>query len=465
MLKKNIPAFLLLIVLFVCCSLKVSAQIHLSLKQAEEKALANYGTLKAKADYAASSKISVEESKREYLPNLNFGAQQVYGTVNAQNGPSYGFGGLGVGSSGPVFNLQNNNAAFGALYLTNINWDFYAFGRAKEKIKTATALAVRDQKDLQQEVFQHQVKVAATYLNLLAARQLRHSFENNVARADTIRQNVISRVLNGLIAGVDSSQANANYASALIDLTNSKDVEEQQSNLLAQLMGIPAQEFILDTLFTARIPVQLADTLPLEKHPLLQFYQSRIDLSHSQSGYYKTLNYPAFTLVGVLQTRGTGFGNDYATKPSDFTDNYWDGIKPMRTNYLFGVGVTWNITQPLRVSQQIKAQDLVSKGLQEEYDLAGQQIKAQSQLADSRIKNALFNYHQVPQQVKAASDAFLQKSVLYRNGLTTLVEVTQALYDLVKAETNRDIVYNNVWQAWLLKAAAAGDFSLFESQL
>jgi len=137
----------------------------------------------------------------------------------------------------------------------------------------------------------------------------------------------------------------------------------------------------------------------------------------------------------------------------------------MRTNYLFGVGVTWNITQPLRVSQQIKAQDLVSKGLQEEYDLAGQQIKAQSQLADSRIKNALFNYHQVPQQVKAASDAFLQKSVLYRNGLTTLVEVTQALYDLVKAETNRDIVYNNVWQAWLLKAAAAGDFSLFESQL
>jgi hypothetical protein len=63
--------------------------------------------------------------------------------------------------------------------------------------------------------------------------------------------------------------------------------------------------------------------------------------------------------------------------------------------------------------------------------------------------------------MKAASDAYLQRSVLYKNGLTTIVEVTQALYTLNRAETDRDISNNNVWQALLLKAAASGDFSLF----
>ena len=58
-----------------------------------------------------------------------------------------------------------------------------------------------------------------------------------------------------------------------------------------------------------------------------------------------------------------------------------------------------------------------------------------------------------------------QKSVLYKNGLTTLIDVTQSQYALTKAETDRDIAYNNVWQALLLKAASAGDFSIFENQL
>jgi hypothetical protein len=50
---------------------------------------------------------------------------------------------------------------------------------------------------------------------------------------------------------------------------------------------------------------------------------------------------------------------------------------------------------------------------------------------------------------------------LYKNGLNTIVDVTQVLYTLNRAETDRDIAYTNVWQALLLKAAASGNFSLF----
>lgn len=444
---------------------RLHAQQALSLKQAVQQAVNNYGTIKAKASYAEAARASVAQARRDYLPNLNLSAQQDYGTVNGQNGPLFGFGGLGVASSGLPLPQQNWNAAFGALYLTNINWDFFAFGRAREKIRTAQAAATRDHKDWEQELFRQEIKVAAAYLNLLAAQQLTRSYRKNLERADTFRYIVTTRALNGLIAGVDSSQANAERSNARIALTKAKDYEQEQSNQLAQLMGVPATDFILDSFFVSRVPAFNADTIVTEQHPLLQWYKSRVSLSDEQAKYLKTFYYPAFTLVGVLQTRGSGFGSGYATNQQDFTQGYWDGIHPTRSNYLFGIGVTWNITQPLRISQQVKSQRLISKGLEYEYELADQQVKAQLQLSDNKIKNALDNYNEVPVQVKAASDAYLQKTVLYKNGLTNLVDVTQSLYVLIRAETDRDIAYSNVWQALLLKAAAAGDFSLFENQL
>jgi outer membrane protein TolC len=441
------------------------AQQILTLKDAIRTAINNYGTIKAKSNYADASKASVIQAKRDYLPNLNLSAQQDYGTVNGQNGPLYGFGGLGVASSGLPLPDQNWNAAFGALYLTNINWDFFAFGRAREKIRTAQAVATRDNKDWQQEIFQQEVKVAAAYLNLLAAQKLTQSYQKNLNRADTFRRVVVTRVKNGLNAGVDSAQANAEVSNAKIALTRALDFEQSAANQLAQLMAVPVQEFALDTVFISRLPSMLGDSTALNDHPLLQWYKSRIEVSDEQAKYYRTFNYPAFSLVGVLQTRGSGFDATYAQDQHAYTQNYWDGVKPTRTNYLIGIGVTWNIAQPFRISQQVKSQKLVSKGLQAEYELANQQLQAQYQLSETRIRNALSNYYEVPAQVKAASDAYTQKSVLYRNGLTNLVDVTQALYALVRAETDRDIAYNNVWQALLLKASATGDFNLFEKEL
>ncbi|MEH6305289.1 TolC family protein [Olivibacter sp. CPCC 100613] len=443
------------------------AQQKLSLKEALELAINNYGSVKAKANYAKASLSSVDQAKRDYLPNLVLSAQQDYGTVNGQNGPLYGFGGYGVASSGLPLANQNWNAAFGSLYLANVNWEFFSFGKAKERIKVAKETAQRDNIDLQQELFNHQVKVSAAYLNLLAAQKLTISYKKNLLRADTFRQVVVTRALNGLIAGVDSSLANAEVSNAKIALTKAKDFEQEQGNKLAQLMGVPPAEFILDSFFISHVPIgieQPSDS-DVENHPTLRWYQSRINVGKEQKKYLKTLYYPSLSLIGIFQTRGSGFRSDYATNQQSFTQNYFDGIKPTRSNYLIGIGLTWNLTQPLRVSKQVKAQAFTNDALTNEFELANQQIQAQLILADTKIENALSNYREVPTQVKAASDAFLQKSVLYKNGLTNLVDVTQALYTLIRAETDRDIAYNNVWQALLYKAAASGDFKLFVNKI
>jgi len=174
------------------------------------------------------------------------------------------------------------------------------------------------------------------------------------------------------------------------------------------------------------------------------------------------MQYPTFSAFGIAQARGSGFDYNYsAANPKAFTQNYWDGIKPATGNYLLGVGVIWNLTSPLRVQQQVLAQQLTSQGLKNEYSLVDEQLKNQYALAESKMHNALAALEEAPVQVKAAADAYLQKTVLYKNGLSNIVDVTQALYALNLAETDKNIAENNVWQALLLKAASAGDFGLF----
>jgi outer membrane protein TolC len=454
----------LLLIVFLITS-HAEGQV-LSLKEAVQKALSNYGTLKAKANYINASKALVKESNREYLPDLNISAQQEYGSINSQNGPLYGYKGFSTAASGPVLPTQNWSSAFGALYLTNINWDFFSFGKAKERVKVAGAVLTLNVSDLEQERFRQEVKVSGAYLNLLAAQRISRSQQNNLERALALQGVVIARAKNGLTAGVDSSLANAEVSNAKIALTTALDFEQEQSVELAQSMGVnaPHSSFLLDSLFIEKVPRDIYDSAPPKQqdHPLLKYYENRINLSDEQTRYFHTLNFPTFTLFGLMQGRASGFDYNYgAQNLYAFSHGYWNGVDPTRANYLVGVGVTWNLTSPLRVQQLEAAQKMNSRGLKDEYDLVNQDLVNQLILSESKIRNAMANYTEAPTQVKAAKDAYAQKTVMYKNGLSNIVDVTQALYTLNRAETDRDIAFSNVWQALLLKAAAAGDFGIF----
>ncbi|WP_229206189.1 TolC family protein [Dyadobacter fermentans] len=460
--KKYFPSLLLALSLGGAGE-KLCAQT-LTLEQAVETAVSNYGSIKAKNNYLNASRATVIQSRKEYLPNFNLSAQQDYGTVNGQNGPLYGMG-LSVASSGLPLPDQNWNSAFGALYLTNVNWDFFAFGRARERIHVAQSAVNRDRADLDQEQFQHSVRVAGAYLNLLAAQRLIRSWENNLERANALKTVVVTRAKNGLIPGVDSSLANAEVSNAKISITQARDFEQEQANILARLMGVTEQRFQLDTLLLSRTPRMAAEPAGKpENHPLLRFYSNRIAVSEQQAKYFHTLAMPTFSLFGVFQGRGAGFSSSYAADQTAYTHNYFEGIKPVRYNYLLGIGATWNMTSMLRVRQQVMSQKFISNALKEEYDLADQQLKNQLILSETKISNAIANYREAPVQVRSASDAYLQKSVLYKNGLSNIVDMTQALYVLNRAETSRDIAATNIWQAILLKAAASGDIGIFLNQ-
>ena len=451
---------------FLIATDRADAQV-LTMRQAVQNAVNNYGTIRAKTNYVKASQANVREAKKEYLPDINFSLQQDYGTVASNYGPYAGYKATAVSSSGPVLASQNWNAAFGALYLTNINWDFFQFGKYKERTAVAQRALDRDLSDLDQERFEQSIRVSAAYLGLIAAQKLILSQQKNLDRAVAFQTVATARAKSGLNPGVDSSLANAEVSSARIALTNAIEFEQEQANSLAQLMQVPAPDsnnFSLDSAFVARIPASLtnAASQPLKSHPLLKFFQERVNVSNEEAKYLRTLQYPTFSVFGVGQDRGSGFYSNYgASNLNAYTQNYLKGVSFGTANYLIGVGVFWNLTTPLRVHEQVVAQKYTSAGLQEEYGLISQELQAQTVLAETRIKNSLSNYREAPVQVKAASDAYLQKETLYKNGLATIVDVTTAAFILNQAETQRDVIDTNVWQALLFKAASTGDFGLF----
>lgn len=457
--------FFFSLAIFSLLSFEMHGQKVLTMEEALALGVKNYGTIKSKTFQVQGSQYALSQIRRDYLPNVVLSAQQVYGTINGQNGPLYGFGGFGVASSGLPLPEQNWNAAFGSLYLANVNWEVFTFGRTRGRIEVAKAVINVAEQDLAQEQFQHQVRIAAAYLNVLATQRLTSAQQKNLERAQVVQRSVSARAKGGLVAGVDSAQANAEVANAKIALLRAQDLQQEENKKLLLLIGIGETETSLDSSFLFNSPAGNNLFEKSSSHPLLAFYQSRVDQSLAQLKVGRRSYYPAVNLVGIFQTRGSGFEATYAVDQTAYTHHYADGITPTRANYLVGVGLIWNLTGILRNSAFVKSLNYANLAAQTDLAFANEQLNTQLQIAETKFSNALKIQREAPVQVSSATDAYTQRSVLYRNGLTTLVDVTQTLYVLNRAETDRDLAFINVWQALLLKAAAAGDLTLFTKEL
>ena len=243
------------VVCFILVLLTTQQQTHaqnsgtLNLSDAVKNGLANYQTIKARANYIKASQAQVQQVKNQYLPDVIGSLQQAYGTVNGQLGVASPIAGT-VSSSGPAYSSQAWNAAFGSVYLVNVNWEFISFGRLHSRIEAAVAQVKTDSANYAQEQFVTSVKVAGTYLNLLIARRFILNAQANIDRATYVQQSVVARAKSGLIAGVDSSIANAEVSGARLAYLQAVANEQRIRNQLVQLLNAaPDQYAELDSSF------------------------------------------------------------------------------------------------------------------------------------------------------------------------------------------------------------------------
>jgi outer membrane protein TolC len=465
--KFHLAIFYPFMIIFMIHGTVAAQEKILLLSEAVNRGVGAYQTVKAKQNYILSSQALVKNAHNERLPNVALSLQQDFGTINGQFGPSSAFGAFGVSSSGPPSANQSWNAAFGASYVINTNWEFFTFGRLNSRISLSEAQVNKDSADLAQEIFVLSAKISGAYLQLIIAQQLVDNANANLQRTLSIQEVVLARTRSGLNAGVDSSIANATIASARLALISAHDTELQIRNQLAQLLNdSPANPIATDTSYLKNIPREFASGTDISLNPQAKFYQARITQSDRYADYIKKSILPGVNLFGIYQARGSGFDYNYTPDYSNrYKTGYFNGVNPSRSNYVAGISLAWNILSVKKIKEQAIAQRFISKAYQQEYDLISAQLKDQLILADQRIANALLAFKEAPAQLKAASDAYLQKNVLYRNGLTNIIDVQQALYAVNKAETDLAVTYIQVWQALLLKAASSGDIDLFLKQV
>jgi outer membrane protein TolC len=446
---------------------KAQDKIDITLPEALDTGIKNYPSIRAKINYVQTAHALTLNARNEYLPNVIGSIQQNYGTVNGQFGPAAPVGVLSVSSAGPPAGQQNWNAAFGGLYIVSTTWEAFTFGRIRSRVQLASSQERQNATDLEQEQFIQRIKISSAYLNLIIARHLVESGKSNLLRAEAVRQAVKARTLSGLNPGVDSTLANAEVSKAkllLLDfLTNEKTVQRQ----LAESIGLSIPwDFQPDTVSFANVPEIVNVTSGVAQNPQLLFYKARVDYASQLITTTKKSLMPGVTLFGMYQGRGSGFSSTYNPENlTGYNNGYQNGIDPTRFNYIAGVSFTWNLMSPFKVRQQVVSQRFNTAGYQAEYDQLKNQLQNQLILSDQKIENTLLSAHEAPVQYRAASEAYLQKNILYKNGLATMVDLQQAMYVLNRAEIDRSVAYINVWLALLGKAAALGDFNLFINQM
>ena len=435
----------------------------LTLEDALQRSIKQYDQIKSKQSVVSASEQNTSFQKQNYLPDVTLAAQQSFGTVNMLHGPMYAYGGMATASTSMPLAEQNWNAAFGSLYFANVNWNLFTFGRIKNQVDLGSKKEQTAKADLDQEIFQHQVRVSVAYLNLLASQRIKFVQQKNTERAEVFFEMTNSRASSGLIPEVDAQLAKAEVSNAKSLQLKSYDKELAFSKQLAVLLGEEFRTYQLDSLYSTSVPLKdLANPNDaVSKHPLLQLQQNKIDESLQSEEILKSNKRPTLSAFGAIQGRGSGFDANYAQDNSAYSSSYLKGVGIDRSNYLLGFSLAWNVTSIFRSDSKIKEQHFLTQSLQLDFDLFRKELNAQTKMAYAQLNNAQDNFEETKVQLSAAKLAFMQHTALYENGLTTLVDYTQAMYSLNRAEIDYEIAQNNVWQALLLLASARGDLGIF----
>jgi len=447
------------LILWLGCPV-ISVAQQTSLEEVLHRAEKNHQSIQKKEVHIQASNERLQLQKNYYLPEVTLMAQQSFGTINALNGPMYNAGGPGIASTSMPLAEQNWNSAFGSLYLANINWNIYTFGKLKTKEQLESADVEVQKSDLQQEIFQHQIKTAAAYFNLLVSQRLENVQHENHKRSEVIYTIAKARAGSGLIPEVDASLAKAEMSSAQTSIINANDHVLEYNKKLADLLAEDFTDYQLDHYFSTNIPSIKENSSSLQDHPSILFINQKISKSRHMEAHLNTMGLPSLSLFGTFQGRGSGFASNYVQDNTAFSSSYLKGAGVDRMNYIVGFNLSWNLTDFYRNTSRVNEQKLITKALDYDHQLLKQELTSQQRLAETKYSNALAKVTEAKIQMEAASDAFRQQKALYENGLTAIVDFTQALYILNRAEINFEIAQNNSWQAVVLIAASAGDISV-----
>jgi len=440
------------------------AQQPLSLSHAVDLALVHYPSIQSRQALVSAGKASVEDTRHAWLPGLRVHEQLDAGTDNSLNSAYFPMGIIPSASGGRRPD-NNGSIASGNIAAIAGDWEVYNFGSYQARTAEAMAALHVNEAGLDREKYSITAAVIQNYLELVKYASLLALQQKNIQRTDTVKRAIQAYINSGLKAGVDSSVAEAELSKARLIYIEWSNAYRLIKNQLATLTGLDTTAVVPDTAINLQLGYLLApragatDTF-YAAHPFLRYYQRVYEDNLAQQRVIRKALLPKVSLMAAGWMRGS------SVSPADVYDkNLLNGFGYSRYNYLAGVGITYNLFDIKRTQYRLNIQKFrtmaAGQDVQEQKTLLGNAL----QQADINIQSAVQRLGEIPLQVKAATDAYGQKLALYNAGISSIVDVTNALYVLNRAETDAVYTSDAAWKAVFSKAWAGNTLSTLLSTL
>lgn len=451
--------YLLLTIILLLIKQYSQAQV-LSLYDAVDKTITNYPLLQQRASEVAANRAHIKTVNGYRLPTLKLMDEVTAGTANSLPG-GYFSQGIIPSVSGSITSAQSTDVASGNFAVSYLDWPFYTFGYYNAQKKNAAAALATNVAALNSDKYVLTQNVVSLYLDWIKKYRLMQIEQENLQRSQTILNAIKATVLNGLKPGVDSSTANAEYAKSKIAFLQARDNYNYDLISLATYTGVPSEGMVPDTAILTNaklsaLQVQQPDSISVH-HPLLDVYEKQYEQQLALNKAETRVFMPKLSLDGAGWIRGSSISptNQYATDWNNgLTQN-------SRYNYLFGLTLSYNITDLKHQHDIRKEGEYYAKAKEDalhtqEYNL--NRVLKQTDIAYSTAQEKL---NELPLALQSARDAFAQQSALYRAGLNTLVDVTNAQYVLEQTETEYVIAQDDLIQLLYLKAGLSNQADKF----
>ena len=276
--------------------------------------------------------------------------------------------------------------------------------------------------------------VATAYFNLRALDQLLYVTERTVGTREQFLKLTRAQFERGVVSGLDVNRAEASLAAAQAAIPDLKSQIAQAENLLQLLLGESPAPVLRATSTDARyfaVPPEVPTGLPaalIERRPDLRQAEATLIGANARLKAIKASLFPTISLTGSL-------GSQSAALTDLFTG-------PAKT-WAFGLGLLQPIIDVNRNVYQVDIYTAREKQSMLQY----QQIVAQAfrEVADALAARQGYSesLRAQDEQVAALREAREQVLKRYNNGYSSYFEVIDAEKTLYDAESARITVYRN----------------------
>lgn len=420
----------------------------------------HYVGIHAKDASIAAAQLNERVVKSGMLPQLNAQAQNTYSSYEGMAGAFFPQSGL-FNVSGPA-NTVGSNATANSFASATVDWELFSFGILRKKNEAAKALTHKKTSEKEGYLLQLKKTLSERYIQLLFTSAKLDLAQKNVERLDSIRWITSGLSAAGLRPAADSLLASSSFIQSTASKNKWQGFKNASAIKLRELYGATVtdyshsvQRFTGTSLYTLNAASAISAS-----HPKLEALTNEESYLRFSSEAQNRSALPSLHLIGGYAFRGTGIDSD-----ATVSGQWRDGFSNNSTNYIAGIGITWNLsnlhTNQLKGKELSKEADRV-KLVQTQYQ---QNMQADLEASRANLEQQILQLTQTKLAVQQAERAYAMYVARFKSGLITLSELLQLRLLLENAENSHIEASRDYWLQLANEAALTADFDFLFTYL